>query len=88
MEKPMKVPLDSRHGGTRGSQRHGPAPASRRRSAIHWPSIGRWEGAFTEHLGLSKGLVEMNGQFDPNDPNIGPLPSDYFGADPWEEDRG
>lgn len=30
----------------------------------------------------------MNAQFDPDNPNEGRLPWDYFGADIWSEDRG
>ncbi|HOF17327.1 MAG TPA: dTDP-4-dehydrorhamnose 3,5-epimerase family protein [Phycisphaerae bacterium] len=33
-------------------------------------------------------LYAMNSQFQPDDPNEGRLPWDWFGADLWEEDRG
>ena len=33
-------------------------------------------------------LYAMNAQFDPEDPNEGRLPWDYFGPELWEEDRG
>ncbi|MEZ0348755.1 MAG: dTDP-4-dehydrorhamnose 3,5-epimerase family protein [Thermus sp.] len=33
-------------------------------------------------------LYLMNSQFNPQDPNEGRLPWDYFGAELWQEDRG
>ena len=33
-------------------------------------------------------IYAMNSQFNPDDPNEGRLPWDYFGKDLWEEDRG
>jgi dTDP-4-dehydrorhamnose 3,5-epimerase len=33
-------------------------------------------------------LYAMNSQFDPQDPNEGRLPWDFFGAELWEDDRG
>ncbi|AEB12584.1 dTDP-4-dehydrorhamnose 3,5-epimerase family protein [Marinithermus hydrothermalis] len=33
-------------------------------------------------------LYAMNNQFNPEDPNEGRLPWDFFGAELWEEDRG
>ena len=33
-------------------------------------------------------VYAMNNQFNPQDPNEGRLPWDFFGADLWEEDRG
>lgn len=33
-------------------------------------------------------VYAMNSQFNPQDPNEGRLPWDYFGAELWEDDRG
>jgi dTDP-4-dehydrorhamnose 3,5-epimerase len=33
-------------------------------------------------------LYAANSQFDPDDPNEGRLPPDYFGKELWEADRG
>lgn len=33
-------------------------------------------------------VYAMDSQFDPDNPNEGRLPWDFFGADIWEEDRG
>lgn len=33
-------------------------------------------------------VYAMNNQFNPNDPNEGRLPWDYFGSELWEDDRG